>query len=817
MKRMVRTLKRLFTTAILVSVFVFAWAAFAQAQTKPQPQTPTQTPAKTPSPVGVAVGPYEQEVGASYTKENGLPSDDVFNIEAMPDGTVYAATATGLVRLSGAAWSPLAGLTGSPVKFLAAHENDLYAIFQDSLMRVAPGEPKRIATIPNPAGKGAILTLAIASGVFIGTEDGISVLESEHFGEMMGVSHLSTPMKSVRSIALGGDTIAVGADSGLFTFKPDKLWQTLSPREGTRSWAPVDVKGVAFDTLGRLWFAGSQGVGRYELPGATWTLFTPSEGLPFDDFTCMAAAEKGAVWFGTTKGAIRFDGKEWEYRQGRRWLPNDQVRDISVDSKGGVWFATPGGVGHIERRTMTLRDKAHLFEAEIDKYHRRTPYGYVDAVGLDKPGDKSHTTQYDSDNDGLWTAMYGAGECFAYAATHDEAAKTRAKKAFEALRFLSEVTQGGQHSPPKGFPARSILPVDGGRDPNQGRHDEDKREKEHGDKLWKVIDPRWPISKDGKWYWKCDTSSDELDGHYFFYAQYYDLAADTEQEKQRVREVVAAMTDHLILHGFALIDHDGKPTRWAVYSPQLMNFDRDFWEERGLNSLSMISYLRVAEHVTGSKSYRNVADKLIKDNGYAMNIMIPKTQNGFGSGNQSDDEMAFMDFYNLMKYETDPELRQLWGLSFHRYWQMEEPEMNPFFNFLFAAVGPGEVYRDAFGERRITANGSWLEDSVDTLKRFPLDRVEWGYQNSHRKDIIPLPSINWPAGARGKGRRLNGKVLPIDERFVDHWNVDPWQLNEGGNGQRLADGASYLLPYYLGLYHGFVIERPTQISESRGQ
>jgi hypothetical protein len=42
------------------------------------------------------------------------------------------------------------------------------------------------------------------------------------------------------------------------------------------------------------------------------------------------------------------------------------------------------------------------------------------------------------------------------------------------------------------------------------------------------------------------------------------------------------------------------------------------------------------------------------------------------------------------------------------------------------------------------------------------------------------------------------------ERFVEYWNHDPWQLNTGGDGRRLADGAAYLLPYYMGLYHGFI-------------
>lgn len=582
--------------------------------------------------------------------------------------------------------------------------------------------------------------------------------------------------------------------------------EQLFPKTADRSWALHDVRGAVHDSTGRLWFASPQGVGCQDKEGA-WTLYTPADGVPYDDFTCVAAGGDGAVWLGTTKGAIRFDGAHWAYRQGRRWLPDDHVRAIAVDAEGNAWFATAKGVGLIERRPMTLREKAKQYEDAIDKYHRRTEYGYVLEAHLPKPGDLSEWVNTDSDNDGLWTSMYGAGECFAWAATRDPEAKERAKNAFEALRFLSVVTQGGEVEAQPGFVARSILPTSG-PNPNESDYTPEKdREKQQSDRMWKVIAPRWPKSADGQWYWKCDTSSDELDGHYFFYGIYYDLVADTDEEKQRVTELVAGLTDHLIRNDFNLVDFDGKPTRWAVYDPKQLNNNPSWFPERGLNSLSMLSYLATAHHMTKDAKYAEAFSTLVNNHGYHMNLMYPKLQFGPGSNNQSDDEMAFMSYYNLILYSPDPIVRTMAQYSFKQYWELERFELNPFFNFCYAGVNSGGQFKDPWGVFNLTPEGPWLEQSVDTLQRFPLDLISWGQQNSHRKDIVPLPDYRREGGdAEGRGYRVNGYVLPVDERHFNHWNTDPWELDYGGNGHSLADGATFLLPYYMGLYHGFIVE-----------
>jgi hypothetical protein len=218
----------------------------------------------------------------------------------------------------------------------------------------------------------------------------------------------------------------------------------------------------------------------------------------------------------------------------------------------------------------------------------------------------------------------------------------------------------------------------------------------------------------------------------------------------------------------------------------------------------MLSYLRVAEHVTGDPKYAASARELIEKHGYHLNVMYPKNQVGPGSGNQSDDEMAFMSYYNILRYEKEPALRQVWAYSFWRYWLLEAPELNPLFNFLYAAVCAEAKWEDAFGARDLSPRGAWLEEAVDSLRRFPLDRRDWRLENSHRKDIVPLRHEVRPGRSPRRGHLRSGRVLPIDERFVDHWNHDPWDLDQGGSGRYLASGASFLLPYYMGLYHKFI-------------
>ena len=766
--------------------------AFPQQEVKTAAQ-----PSDLPPAAMVRVGTFPEEFRRAYTVKDGLPSDDVRALAIKASGDVYAATARGLARFSAGKWTT-SSANGEAVEQVAARGDGIWYISNGRLIHLHG------ASFTLPPAK--VNHIAISEKTFLATDAGLYILSGKKFVLDSRLARLLGSEKAIRQVAVAADgRIAVAAAGGLFLKQGNGAWGAVNPRNSTCSWALYDVRGVAFDSRNRLWFSSVQGAGCED---GEWHLYTGADGLPYNDFIALSAGENGTVWFGTKLGAIRYDGKDWEYRQGLRWLPHDDVRSIAVNGNGDAWFATSAGVGVIERRPSTLAAKARFFEDEIDKRHRRTSYGYINYVNLKHPGDATEWEQGASDNDGLRTALYGAGECFAYAATKDPLARQRAKAAFEALRFLRVVTEGGPHPAPKGFIARSILPT-GGRDPNlDDSPARDERTRDTQDALWKIITPRWPVSADGKWYWESDTSADDLDGHFFFYALYYDLVVGTEEERSRVREHVAAVAEHLIDHNFQLVDHDGKPTRWAVFNPERLNHDFSWRERRGTNSLSILAYLKVAAHITGDARFAAASRWLIEQHSYAANVLIPMAGVGSGSGNPMEDETTYLNYYNLIRYETDPILRQTYALALSRQWKRERPGLNPLFGFIYAASCTGQTTEDAFGKDDLSPkDNAWLEESVDTLMRFPMDLVNWRVTNSHRQDVIHLPDwLNQGCQIGAAGYRVNGKALPIDERAADQRSGNPWQLDEVGDGMNLTDGGAFLLPYYMGLYHKYIGE-----------
>jgi hypothetical protein len=464
------------------------------------------------------------------------------------------------------------------------------------------------------------------------------------------------------------------------------------------------------------------------------------------------------VWMGTKRGLYRYEESRHQngppaisYFSGKRWLPDDSVTGIGFENDGSViWIETPKGFSRIEYKEMTLAEKSKAFIERIRARHVR--HGLTTDSILQTPGDLSTNKTVSSDNDGLWTQMYIAAEAFRYKATGEAGARANARQGFEAMLRLEEITGV------PGFHARSFIRIGEDIQPNDGE---------------------WHDTPDGEWRWKGDTSSDEIVGHYFGYAIYYDLVAD-EEEKRKIRGVVARMTDHILNNNYQLIDTDGKRTRWGWWGPEEIWADPD---ETALRALHILSHLRVAHHITGDPRYEQAYNELISRHRYHLLGRNQKI-NYPGHVNHSDDELAFLSYYPLLNYETDPKLRGVYVQSLERSWQVERPERNPLWNFIYA-VGSGSMEFDRI-------------ESLRTLREIPMDQISWTVTNSHRLDV-PMDILN-----DRFDRRQALIVLPYDELPISKWNGNPYRVDGGDGGSSEGDGVYFLLPYWMGRYHKLI-------------
>jgi hypothetical protein len=475
--------------------------------------------------------------------------------------------------------------------------------------------------------------------------------------------------------------------------------------------------------------------------------------LPWTDIRCVRQIGK-KVWFGTPRGAFALHRNDRiDYYASMRWLVDDAVIDLQKGPNNCVLILCPCGLSIIRFKMMTLQQKAEHFDRLTRKRHVR--YGLNSPLTMTKPGDLSTGMLIDEDNDGLWTSMYLAGELFRYAVTKSDDALQNCYESFEAMERLVYI------NPLDGFPSRSFE--------RSGYQLADKSS--------------WRPAEDSTWTWKATTSSDEIVGHFFAYSIFAEIIPD-KKWRDRAITLIDAIMNHIVRNNWYLIDYDGQPTRWGKWNPDYVNQFPEQVGDRRLNSIEIISFLQVAYHFTGKEIYKEKAFELMEKEGYLDNIMIPVSKIGRVPGiplttewNHSDDELAFLCYWNLYKYAFTDELREKYRRAIAAHWEIERPEKNPLWNLIYAATG---------------ATDFDLEEIIWSLKEFPLDTISWSVRNSHRKDL-DLLETNFR-------NQTTHEVLPPDERPMSKYNRNHFLLDGGDGGHREYSGDIFLLPYWLGRY-----------------
>jgi len=393
---------------------------------------------------------------------------------------------------------------------------------------------------------------------------------------------------------------------------------------------------------------------------------------------------------------------------------------------------------------MPLEEKARIFEGAIRARHLSPEGILLYKRWIDRPegaiGDAP-----------IWTGCYVGAQALRYAVTGEPEAEEGAVTGLRGLHFLQAVT--GK----RGLLCRGVstggIPLD----------DAHPHEWHQGDGLFATYS------------WHGDVSVDQYAGAMFGYALAYDLLGDRET-RRLMAEDVTAIAAHFIEHDMTIVDVDGKVTTFGHLEPSL-------WTE-DLNALLALGFLKIAHHITAEERFARQYHTLIDTYRYHERTITARAPwwEQFLGVNHSDNNLAFLAYYPLLRYEADLALLSCYHRSLQRAWQAVKREGNPFFSFVYQAL---------------TLAAPRDEPALQTLRHFPLEKRDIAVHNSTRPEVC----ISWVRDRHGRLQACD--PVPIEDRSPSTfaWKDNPYGLNGGGEGERLYTGTNYLLAYWLGRYH----------------
>lgn len=691
-------------------------------------------------------GVSSHKIRTIYTTADGLVSDNITCLCYGEDEMLYIGTQDGVSVYDGKVFHNLKNINGKVgavffdgEKTFVGVQNRVYTLHKLSVIDMQSFSETVVDIKKDDNGK-----------IFLATKKECLFYENGKFEHLQNFEFADTHCMTV----FGDGKVYAACNKALLILHGKRpRFSTLLP---DMSAAPENIKTLASDSLGYIWLGTKEGIYIFDGKGE-WLSPKELDFLPKCCVNKIVFSYDATVFVASDTGVYIIDGIKTAYLGKGRYLPADKAVDIAVRNDGReYWIATEKGLVKTELADMLLSEVENYFDSRM-KYFNRENF-YVDTHAENPSVELEKSVPYITDNDGLWSALYVGALCYKYACTKEEDIKERAKKAINAILKLENI------SGIEGFPARAY------RRPGEIGFNNGDRE--------------WHLTRDdiGELEWKGETSSDELVGHYFATSVYYDLVAD-EDEKRVIAESVKKMTDHLIKHGYTLCDTDGKPTTWSYFGPEALNGEDVWLWEKGINSLELITFLRITQHMTGEEKYGSIANELITRHHYGMNLLLYKMYDAHS--NHIDDLLGILCVLPLWKYETQPDMKKYILLALRRHYEYEKKENNPIFAFIYAHIS-GECEE--------------IRGAVKTLEEYPLDLFDYEIDNTVRSDI-EIDTSPEEFGDRAQSKN----ALQIDERVGGKLSYEAFRL-KGGSGKSYCVPSEWLLGYWLGKYYGFISE-----------
>jgi ligand-binding sensor domain-containing protein len=277
--------------------------------------------------VGTEAGLSRYDPGTNrwttFTTSDGLDADTILSLYYDAEGTLWAGTMYGDRGLN---------------------------IFDNKTGWKAPDIPPLTVDFPNlrtilrdDEGKGALW-------VGLGG-DGVARFDGDRWQEF--AVDQDNPESSVNTLYLasGGDLLAA-TWHGVWHFKSDTAtWEAIPELDG------FDASAILEDSGGAVWFAGPDGISRFDSKTTTWKTYeSDADQFPAGDITALAQDADGVLWFGTDSGLSRLKDDQWETWALGGGMPGNDISALAEDGDGAIWIVDIArGIGRYDAAANTWK------------------------------------------------------------------------------------------------------------------------------------------------------------------------------------------------------------------------------------------------------------------------------------------------------------------------------------------------------------------------------------------------------------------------------------------------------------------------------
>ncbi len=143
------------------------------------------------------------------------------------------------------------------------------------------------------------------------------------------------PESSINALYLtSGDDLLAATWRGVWRFKPDTAtWEMIPELNG------FEANAILEDSDGALWFAGPDGISRFDSKTATWKAYeSNADQFPAGNISALAQDADGVLWFGTDSGLSRLKDEKWETWTLGGGVPGNDISALAEDGDGAIWI-----------------------------------------------------------------------------------------------------------------------------------------------------------------------------------------------------------------------------------------------------------------------------------------------------------------------------------------------------------------------------------------------------------------------------------------------------------------------------------------------